>query len=103
MQFMPLHRTQEIARYVHASGKFPPYEFASSIVGFDTSAAALTAHAETTAVHAHSIPSVCSENISRSRNSLKRLSDNSTAQTDPDKAEYADAPNPNPAGESDIV
>jgi hypothetical protein len=46
MQFMPLHRTQEIARYVHASGKFPPYEFASSIVGFDTSAAALTAHAE---------------------------------------------------------
>ena len=46
MQFMPLHRTQEIARYVHASGKFLPYEFASSIVGFDTSAAALTAHAE---------------------------------------------------------
>jgi hypothetical protein len=46
MQFMPLHRTQEIARYVHASGNFPPYEFASSIVGFDTSAAALTAHAE---------------------------------------------------------
>ena len=46
MQFMPLHRTQEIARFVHASGKFPPYEFASSIVGFDTSAAALTAHAE---------------------------------------------------------
>ena len=27
----------------------------------------------------------------------------STAQTDPDKAEYADAPNTNPAGESDIV
>jgi hypothetical protein len=29
--------------------------------------------------------------------------DNSTAQADPDKSEYADAPNPNPVGECDIV
>jgi hypothetical protein len=28
---------------------------------------------------------------------------NPTAQTNPDKAEYADAPNPNPAGESDMM
>ena len=51
MQFMPLQRTQEMptatprTRYVLASGKCPLHEFASSIVGFDPSAAALTAHA----------------------------------------------------------
>ena len=45
MQFMPLPRTQEMPRYVLASGKCPLHEFASSIVGFDPSAAAITAHA----------------------------------------------------------
>ena len=45
MQFMPLQRTQEMPRYVLASGKRPLHKFASSIVGFDPSAAALTAHA----------------------------------------------------------
>ena len=45
MQFMPLQRTQEMPRYVLASGKRPLHKFASSILGFDPSAAALTAHA----------------------------------------------------------
>ena len=47
VQFMPLQRTQAMprTRYVLASGKCPLHEFASSIVGFDPSAAALTAHA----------------------------------------------------------
>ena len=47
VQFMPLQRTQAMprTRYVLASGKCPLHEFASSIVGFDPSAAAPTAHA----------------------------------------------------------
>ena len=101
---MPLQRTQEMPRYVLESGKRPLHEFESSMVGFDPSAAALTAHAALLLLTCvHTIRCACSENISRSRNGLKMLSDNSTAQTDPDKAEYAGAPNPNPAGECDVV
>jgi hypothetical protein len=77
----------------------PPDEFVSSVGGFDSSA--LTAHAAHCGGTVHSIGSAFSENVFRSRKSLKRLSGKSTAQTDLDTAEYADDPNSNPAGRSD--